>query len=98
MNGIGSHYSVLKSKLVIGIFALLSFLLIGPRFVDIPGVVTLVAMPVSLVHSITVGRAIAMVPISIPYLNTLGLLVTAYLFSVILGYIIHSVSGGSNTI
>jgi len=95
MSGLGNRYSFWKSKLTLGIFAILAFLQVGPRFVDIPSVVTLIAMPITLIHSMTLSRAITAIPVNVPYLGTAGLLLTTYIFSAVLGYIIHSRSGSS---
>lgn len=95
MDGIGNSYSFWKSKLTIGIFLVLAFLQVGPRFVDIPSAVTLITLPVSMVHGMTLGRVLAMIPVNIPFMSTAGVLVTTYIFSAIIGYFVHQLSGNS---
>lgn len=95
MSGFG-RYHPFTAKSTLLIFALLMVAGFGTMFVQIP-FLPLLTIPVDIVHGLTVGMALNMSGVSLPSIvQQASVVVTYYLFSVILGYIVHSFVGGNS--
>ena len=96
MNGFGQKYHPFKSKETIGIFAVLSGIRLIPEFVPSLSMLSILSLPVDILHSATLGSAINMAGVSLGPVSEYAFLLTYYVAAVIIGYVYHSRSNSSS--